>query len=258
MTARLKEQIEFSIIGAGRFGSFWGRHLSKFYPTCFYDTDPEKESQVKRFAEWQPLETCLQKKYIFLTIPIGKIEKFLSQHAGSIRPSSVIVDCASVKGPVINWFERYLPGDVYYVASHPLFGPDSARSHLDDHIMVLLPGHIPFNDYRFLVKLLIDKLKLQVYNMTAEEHDEMMAYNLNLVHHLGRALHELGIGRLPLMMSGLKKLNEIVSVVMNDTQELFTDFYKYNHHAGHILGEWEKSYHKISRAVQIQKQDQKK
>ena len=249
MTGKGNKKVEFSIIGAGRFGTFWGRHLSKYYPTCFYDTDPGRESHIKRFAEWQPLDVCLQKKYIFLTIPIGKLESFLQKQAGRIRPSSVVVDCASVKVPVIQWFEQYLPPDVYYVASHPLFGPDSARIRLHDQLMVLLPGHIPFTDYRFLFKFLTDKLKLQVMNMTAEEHDEMMAYNLNLVHHLGRALHDLGIGRLPLMMSGLKKLNEIVSVVMNDTQELFSDFYKYNRHAGQVLSEWEKSFDKISRRL---------
>jgi prephenate dehydrogenase len=248
---RSSNKVEFSIIGAGRFGTFWGRHLSKFYPTCFYDTDPDKEFHIKRFAEWQPLQICLQKKYIFLTIPIGKLENFLKQHAGQIQASSVVVDCASVKVPVIRWFEQYLPADVYYVASHPLFGPDSARIRLDDQLMVLLPGHVPFADYRFLFKFLTDRLKLQVMNMTAEEHDEMMAYNLNLVHHLGRALHDLGIGRLPLMMSGLKKLNEIVSVVMNDTQELFSDFYKYNSHAGEVLREWQKSFDKITQHLRL-------
>jgi prephenate dehydrogenase len=252
---KANNKIEVAVIGAGRFGSFWGRHLSKYYPTCFYDTDPDKEVTIKRFAEWQTLETCLQKKYIFLTIPIGKLESFLKQNAVDIKPSSVVIDCASVKAPVIHWFEKYLPGDVYFVAAHPLFGPDSARLRLNDHLMVLLPGHVPFSDYRFLVRFFSEKLKLQVYNMTAEEHDELMAYNLNLVHHLGRALHDLGISRLPLMMSGLEKLNEIVSVVMNDTQELFTDFYKYNRYAGQVLAEWEKSFQKISQTFSIKKQD---
>jgi prephenate dehydrogenase len=258
MTKKLKDKIEFSIIGAGRFGSFWGRHLSNFHPTCFYDTDPDKEASIKRFSDWQTLETCLQKKYIFLTIPIGKLEDFLKKNAVHIKPSSIVIDCASVKEPVIQWFEKYLPADVYYVASHPLFGPDSARLRLNDHLMVLMPGRVPFADYRFLVRFLTDKFKLQVYNMTAEEHDEMMAYNLNLVHHLGRALYDLGIGRLPLMMSGLKKLNEIVSVVMNDTQELFGDFYKYNRFAAHVLKDWEKSFKKISNIFLEQNQKTEK
>jgi len=53
------------------------------------------------------------------------------------------------------------------------------------------------------------------------------------------------------MMSGLKQLNEIVSVVMNDTQELFSDFYKYNSHAGQVLSEWQKSFDKITGRLRI-------
>jgi prephenate dehydrogenase len=245
-----ENEIEFAVIGAGRFGTFWGKHLSEIYPTCFYDADPEKEKVVVPFAAWGTMEECLQKKFIFLTIPIGKLEEFLIKNRDKIKPGSVLIDCASVKGPVINWFEEYLPDGIYYVASHPLFGPDSARTHLKDHLMVLMPGHVPFGEYRFLVQLLTEKFGLQVYNMTAKEHDQLMAYNLNLVHHLGRALDDLGISRLPLVMSGLQKLNEIVTVVMNDTQELFLDFNKYNPNSMEILEKWEKSFNKISKSIQ--------
>ncbi len=250
MSTRFENNIEFAVIGAGRFGIFWGKHLSKIYPTCFYDADPEKEKVVERFSTWGPVEECLQKKFIFLTIPIGKLEEFLRENRDKFKPGSVLIDCASVKGPVMHWFEEYLPDGIYYVASHPLFGPDSAKIRLRDHLMVLMPGHVPFGEYRFLVRLLTEKFGLQVYNMTAKEHDELMAYNLNLVHHLGRALDDLGISRLPIMMSGLQKLNEIVTVVMNDTQELFFDFNKYNPNSSDVLKKWEKSFKKISSSIQ--------
>jgi prephenate dehydrogenase len=244
-----KNKTEFAVIGAGRFGQFWARQLSRYYPVSIFDLDHSKEHQIKRFAAWQPLEICLQKKYIFMTIPIGRLQEFLIQNSQKIKAGSVVIDCASVKVPVIKWFKSYLPQDVYYVASHPLFGPDSARLKLRGHLMVMLPGQVPYREYQFLVKLLTKKLGLQIYNMTAEEHDDLMAYNLNLVHHLGRTLHDLGISRLPLMMSGLTKLNEIVSVVMNDTDELFHDFYKYNPYAGGLMQKWAKSYERISRSI---------
>ncbi len=244
-----ENNIEFAVIGAGRFGTFWGKHLSKLYPTFFYDQDKEREKEIERFASWRSLDECLQKKFIFLTIPIGKLEEFLKDNRDKFQPGSVLIDCASVKGPVMHWFEAYLPEDIFYVASHPLFGPDSARVRLRDHLMVLIPGQVPFGEYRFLVQLLTEEFGLQVYNMTAEEHDELMAFNLNLVHHLGRALHDLGISRLPLMMSGLQKLDQIVNVVMNDTQELFFDFNKYNPNASGVLLKWEESFNKISKSI---------
>jgi len=250
MNIPFENKIEFSVIGAGRFGTFWGKHLSRLYPTFYYDPDQSRKKVVERFASWCSLEECLQKKFIFLTIPIGKLTEFLQKNCDRFKSGSVLIDCASVKAPVMQWFEKYLPEDVFYVASHPLFGPDSARLRLRDHLMVLIPGQVPFGDYRFLVHMMTEDFGLQVYNMTVEEHDELMAYNLNLVHHLGRALHDLGISRLPLIMSGMKKLDEIVSVVMNDTQELFFDFNKYNPNSLEVLKKWEKSFNKISKSIQ--------
>jgi prephenate dehydrogenase len=214
----ISDPIDFSVIGTGRFGHFWCRHLSKFHPTYAFDINPDCRKKVERFAIWDSLENCLTKKYIFLTIPIHSLKDFLRDNKKSFKKESVLIDCASVKVPVLGWFEDHLPEDVYYIASHPLFGPDSAKNNLGLHI----------------------------YNLTADEHDELMADNLNLVHFLGRALDDLGITKLPIMMSSLSKLNDIVKVVMNDTTELFLDFYKYNPYSGKVKEQWLKSFEKIN------------
>ena len=75
------DQIEFSVVGIGRFGAFWGKHLSNFYSTCFYDIDQGKRNLVKNYGVWKNLETCLAKDYIFLTIPIRKIPEFLETNS---------------------------------------------------------------------------------------------------------------------------------------------------------------------------------
>ena len=48
--------IEFSVIGAGRFGYFWGKHLSKYYPLSFYDIDPGRKKIVQKVGQWETLE----------------------------------------------------------------------------------------------------------------------------------------------------------------------------------------------------------
>jgi prephenate dehydrogenase len=243
------DHVEFSVIGTGRFGYFWCRHLSKYYPTIAYDIDPQCKKKVERCAKWTSLDECLTKKYIFLTIPIHRIKDFLIQHHDKIKKGSTLIDCASVKVPVLEWFRDHLPEDVYYVATHPLFGPDSARNKLRENIIMVMPGKVPLHNYQFLVRFFSESLGLQVYNLTAEEHDELMAFNLNLVHFLGRALNDLGITKIPLMMSSLSKLNDIVRVVMNDTDELFLDFYKYNPYATQVKEQWLKSFKKINDSI---------
>ena len=240
------EPIDFSVIGTGRFGHFWCRHLSKHYPTFAYDINPKCKSNLGRIAKWDSLENCLTKKYIFLTIPIHSLKDFLIDNQYSFKKNTVLIDCASVKVPVLGWFKDHLPEQVYYIASHPLFGPDSAFKNLHDKEIMLLPGKVPLKEYKFLADFFVKNLGLRIQNMTASEHDELMAYNLNLVHFLGRALDDLGITKLPVMMSSLDKLNEIVKVVMNDTKDLFLDFYRYNPYADQVKEKWLKSFKKIN------------
>jgi len=240
------DPINFSVIGTGRFGHFWCRHLSKYHPTFAYDINPSCRKRVERYAKWDSLEKCLTKKYIFLTIPIHSIKDFLRQNKQNFKKGSVLIDCASVKVPVLGWFEDHLPADVYYIASHPLFGPDSAKNKLQDNVIMVMPGKVPLKEYQILVRFFMEDLGLHIYNLTAYEHDELMAYNLNLVHFLGRALDDLGITKLPIMMSSLSKLNDIVKVVMNDTTELFLDFYKYNPYSGKVKEQWLASFKKIN------------
>jgi prephenate dehydrogenase len=239
------EHIELSVIGLGRFGQFWAKHLNRFYPTYIFDLDERKAKLNSNIGKWASLERCLKKKYIFLTIPIRQIKFFLIDNENLFEPGTVLVDCASVKKPILDWFGHYVSDDVFYVASHPLFGPDSAREGLKGQKITLLPGKIPHNLYQILVELFAEKMELMVINMPAEEHDWLMAYNLSLIHHLGRTFNELEIYKLPLLMAGLEKMNLISQTVMNDTEELFQDFYQFNPYAMEVQKKFVHSFEKI-------------
>lgn len=243
---RSKEgKIEFAIIGAGRFGIFWGSHISKFYPVSFYDKINSKSKYIEKFGAWESLETCLKKDYIFLTIPIGRLAQFLKENNNKFQAGTVIIDCASVKIPVLQWFEKFLPQDIYYAASHPLFGPDSAREGIQGHTISIIPGHIPYYKYNTLVHIFADVMQLTVLNLSPEEHDRLMAFNLSLVHHIGRTFYDLQIYKLPLMMSGLKNINKISQVVMNDSLELFQDFYHFNPYSEEVKEKFLENFNKI-------------
>ena len=240
-----KNDHDFAVIGAGRFGSFWARHLSNYYTVSVYDTDEKRKRAVEEFATWDTLNNCLKKRYIFLTIPIRQIVPFLQDNKREFAPGSVVIDCASIKEPVIGWMESELPENVFYIASHPLFGPDSARLGLKDHIITLIPGRVPYEMYNFLVRFFRDQLQLRVENMAAAEHDRLMAYNLSLIHHLGRTFNGMQISRIPLMMDSLGKLNSIARVVMNDSEELFRDFYTFNRFSEEVRQSFQDNFSKI-------------
>ncbi|MCB0305036.1 MAG: prephenate dehydrogenase [Calditrichaeota bacterium] len=244
------QQPQFAVIGVGRFGAFWGRELSRFFPVSFYDVDAGRAAQVAPYGRWESLETCLQKDYIFLTIPIRRLEDFLKQHGDAIRAGSVVLDCASVKLAVQEWFTAHLPESVYYAASHPLFGPDSARNSLANHTITLQPGRIPFQQYDLLAELFTHRMGLRVLNISAEEHDRMMAYNLSLIHHLGRTFHKMQIGKLPLIMANLERMNHISRIAANDTEELFQDFYRFNPYAARVRDDFMENFRRVGEIIE--------
>jgi prephenate dehydrogenase len=222
------KELEFAIIGAGRFGLFWGKQLAKLYPVSFYDIDDTKKELAESIGKWQELTECLKKPFIFLTTPIRNIEEFLKQNGSKMAPGSIIIDCASVKIVILEWLERHIPEKSYYIGCHPLFGPDSAKDSLNEQSITLIPGRVPYHKYNTLVNIFSNQLHLNVLTMSAKEHDNLMAYNLCLIHHLGRTFSELQIYKLPLMMAALQKINGIADVVTNDSDELFEDFYRFN------------------------------
>ena len=242
---KINKNIEFAVIGTGRFGSFWARHLSRFFPVSVFDADPARAHNISENARRESLEQCLKKQFIFLTIPIRQIVPFLTGNKDKLTGGSVLIDCASIKEPVMKWMQDGLPENVYYIASHPLFGPDSARAGLKDHIITLIPGKVPYQLYHFLVCFFSEKLQLRVENMGAEEHDRLMAYNLSLIHHLGRTFHGMQISRIPLMMDSLGKLNSIAKVVMNDSEELFNDFYTFNRFSDQVRQSFQENFAEI-------------
>jgi prephenate dehydrogenase len=230
----MKKSPEIAVIGLGRFGKFWANHLSNYYAVFGYDINLQLKDKSIQKIQITDLQNCFTKDIIFLTIPINKIEQFLRKKGRLLKKKTVIIDCASVKQCVVDWLEKYIPAGVYYASCHPLFGPDSAKDGLKNQKITLMPGNIPYKNYREIADMFSGDLKLNILNMTAEKHDILMAYNLSFIHHLGRTFHKMEIFKLPLLMAGLEKLNHISGVVMNDSDELFHDFYKYNAYAKNV------------------------
>jgi len=235
---------EIAIIGLGRFGYFWGKHLSKDYNVYGFDVDDSIKDNLESSIMWCDINECLKKEIIFLTIPIRKIEDFLIKYRENIKANAVVIDCASVKICVVEWLQKYLTPNIFFASYHPLFGPDSAKTGLIGQQISLMPGRIPYVKYQNLVNIL-KNLGLNIVNLTADEHDRLMAYNLSFIHHLGRTFFEMNISKVPLMMAGLQTLNSISEVVMNDSDELFKDFYDYNKYANLVKNNFIDSFAKI-------------
>ncbi len=218
------------IIGFGRFGKLAARYLAEDYDVCVH-TRADKASEIEAIgARPVSLEEACRQRIVIPCVPISIFRDFLKQIKGLINPDALIVDVCSVKEYPIQWMEEILPDTVSILATHPMFGPDSAADSLEGRKICLCKVKINDSQYR-KIRIYLRSKGLVVIEATAKEHDEQIATSLALTHLIGRTLSESGATQLDIDTEGYKRLLHILEVVERDTWQLFTDMHHYNPYA---------------------------
>jgi prephenate dehydrogenase len=221
------------IIGFGRFGKLIARYLAEDFNVYVYNRT-DKASQIKKVgANVASLkETCSQDIVIW-SLPISYLEEGLKNISSYLNENAVMIDVCSVKEYTIKCMLDNLPDSVSILATHPMFGPDSAGESLIGRKVVLCKVRIEDNKYQQIKDYLLNK-GLKIIETSAEEHDKQIAVTLFLTHFIGRTLSEFGAKKLDIDTEGYKRLLHILDVVENDSWQLFFDMHKYNSYANEI------------------------
>ena len=218
------------IIGFGRFGKLAARYLAESFDVCVH-TRADKDDEIKSIgARAVSLEQVCNQEIIIPCVPISVFKNFLKDIAPLIKKDALVVDVCSVKEYPIRWMKEILPDTVSILATHPMFGPDSAAVSLEGCKICLCKVQIPENQYRKIRKYLFSK-GIIVIEATGKEHDQQIATSLALTHLIGRTLSESGATQLDIDTEGYKRLLHILEVVERDTWQLFTDMHHYNSYA---------------------------
>ena len=218
------------IIGFGRFGKIASHYLAKDFDV-FVHTRADKAAEIGQTgARAASIEVVCKQDIVIPCVPISIFKDFLKDIAPLIKPNALIIDVCSVKEYPIRWMKEILPDTVSILATHPMFGPDSASDSLEGRKICLCKVKIAEKQYRKIRKYLSSK-GLVVIEATAREHDEQIATSLALTHLIGRTLSESGATQLDIDTEGYKRLLHILEVVERDTWQLFTDMHHYNSYA---------------------------
>ncbi len=218
------------ILGFGRFGKLASHYLAKDFDVFVY-TRADKAHEISRTgAQAASIEAVCKQDIIMPCVPISIFKDFLKDIAPLIKPDALVVDVCSVKEYPIRWMREILPDTVSILATHPMFGPDSASDSLAGRKICLCKVKIAENQYRKIRRYLSSK-GLVVIEATARQHDEQIATSLALTHLIGRTLSESGATQLDIDTEGYKRLLHILEVVERDTWQLFTDMHHYNLYA---------------------------
>jgi prephenate dehydrogenase len=218
------------IIGFGRFGRLMAGYLAEDYTVKVYNRSDKSAEIIRTGAASASLREVCRQKMVILSVPISSMRRMLQQISPLLRPDAIVADVCSVKVYPVQWMTEMLPPSVSLLATHPMFGPDSAAESLHDRKIVLC--NVRINNTRYeKVKGYLTGKGLNVIDTTPEEHDRQIAVSLSLTHFIGRALDEFGAEELMIDTEGYKRLLNILGVVTHDTWQLFVDMNRYNPYA---------------------------
>ena len=166
------------ILGAGKMGSFFIDLLSFDHEVAVYDRDPQRMrftyncqrfTSIDEIAGFQP-QLVINAVTLKYTIPVYE------QVLPLLPPDCIISDIASVKTGLHEFYQQC---GHPYVSSHPMFGPTFANLNQlsQENAIIISEG-----DYmgRIFFRDLYQRLGLNIYEYTFDEHDRTVAYSLSI------------------------------------------------------------------------------
>ncbi len=216
--------MKIGVYGLGRFGSFWASLLGKTFQVVGYN---RSDCLVPEGVVRGDLEDLIECDAIFLCVAISAMDSVVQDLAPRLRPGTLLLDTCSVKVYPAEIMEQYVPKEVSLIATHPMFGPDSAKLGPQGLPLILSPlraesALVDFWEQTFL------SWGVRVYRMSPEEHDREAAYTQGITHFVGRILDKMQLQKSVIGTRGYEKLLEIIEQTCNDPEQLFVDLQRRN------------------------------
>ena len=225
--------MEIGVIGFGRFGKLITKYLSEDNKVYVFSRSEKDEEIKKSNGVPTSLEDVCRKDIIIPCVPISQFENTLKKIKNLLKDNSLMVDVCSVKEYPIGIMKKTLPEKTGILATHPMFGPDSAFETVKGRKIVLCKVRMPNEKYK-KIKSYLEKKGLVVIESTPERHDREIAKTLILTHFIGRGLMDFGAKNIDIDTEGYKRLMNILNMVKNDTEQLFEDMNRYNKYSKEI------------------------
>ncbi len=218
------------IVGFGAFGQLAALHLGQHFEISVFDPSDDVAKVAKQLGvRRSTLHSVSQADVILIAAPVSSFEQIVGEISVACKPGALIIDVGSVKVVPSEIMRRLLPNYVDIIATHPLFGPQSAASGLQGLKIAVCP--IRGRQHARLAAFLRKVLGLTVIMTTPEDHDQEAAVVQGLTHLIAKVL--LRMGPLPTRMTtkSFDLLCEAISMVQHDAPEVFEAIEKANPYA---------------------------
>lgn len=205
------------IMGFGAFGRLAADHLRPHFRLRIFDPGTTAMPHANdEFVELAGMAAC---PIVVLAVPVAQLAAAVASIAEHLRPGALVLDVASVKTGPAQIMLHGLPDHVDILATHPLFGPQSAKGGIAGMKIALCPlrGGQQHRVAAFLRRI----LGLQVIMTTPEAHDRDAALSQGLTHLIARII--VGMEPLPNQITtrSFGLLQEAVAMVRHDAPDVF-------------------------------------
>lgn len=222
--------MKVGIIGFGRLGKLITRYLAGDFDVHVYDLIDHSDVIKSLQANPSTLEEVCNCDIVIPFVPISAFETCIKQIAPLLKENTLVADVCSVKEIPCEIMEKYLPKNIQILATHPMFGPDSAKDTLFGAKIVVHPMRINSDLYN-KIKLYFNTNGMKVVEATPTEHDKQISQSLVLSHLIGRTLIDMQSKPQEIDTKGYRRLLKILATVENDSWQLFEDMNNYNRYA---------------------------
>lgn len=217
------------LIGFGAFGRLIARHLAPHVQLFAYDPAlPCDGCVVTSGIRSTSLVEAARCAIVILAVPVNRLEASVKAIAPHLQPRALVLDVGSVKLVPTDIMLRELPAHVDIVATHPLFGPQSAATGIEGLKIALCP--IRGSRVRGVAAFL-RTLGLDVIMTTPDAHDREAAIVQGLTHLIAKVLVQME--PLPTRMTtrSFDLLMQGVDMVRHDAPEVFQAIERANPHS---------------------------
>lgn len=221
------------IVGFGAFGKLIAQSLHGHFVLKTHDPRSDHHDvAVELGVSFASLEAVARCDVVVIAATVSSFEDVLASITTICRPGTLVIDVGSVKVHPSDLMEKLLPDYVNIVATHPLFGPQSACNGIKGLKIAVCP--IRGQQHWPLAALLRKHLGLQVIMTTPHDHDWEAATVQGLTHLIAKVLQRMGPVPSRMTTRSYDLLVEAVSMVQNDAPEVFDAIEKANPYSADI------------------------
>jgi len=170
--------MRIAVLGAGHMGFWLIKELSRDHEICVYDLNRSRLEKIKvaYILTGYPDLRRFKPEFLINAVSLQNTVEAFEKASNFLPRNCILSDVASVKGDIPSYYRK---NDFPFASVHPMFGPTFANiKHLNQENAIIIKESCQEGAQFF--KDFFNGLKLNLFEYTFDEHDQIIAYSLTL------------------------------------------------------------------------------